>query len=1453
MTAGNFFAILGVLLSAASVFAAPVTVTVTGGADLGWKWDGKKLVSRRIPVDTARSYLLTGEFAADGDVKDFTFGLELFDRNGRTIYPHEVRAIPGTETRTTRAAKKGDRALWVEDAAKWNILAARILALGAKADLSDLPARDIAYYVVKKTRDGEAWKLEFSRPLPRDIAAGTPVRLHGDGRHAIVAAYKTDLAGGKVRRFRHFISPGAKYTSDSSVWWPGVRYARLYVQAPADARVEAKNIVFRPATPGERRALLRERELAGLPPRPFGKYALTGNGTEILVQPLGGFYLDRLNFPAAETRQIEMRIKTGTPGMVELVWAGRDADGKKFSGKRYHLLTPDRDFHWYVFSTDPRPDASGVITNLQMKFLGDAPAKLDMTSIKLRKRENLIPGAPTLLPGERRNVNNLLPRREYVLRWVGGKNPGVKLVFLDRDDLPSEVLKLAPGRRETKFVMPALAIRARVSVDAPGAGYPEIAPLPESLPESGAWRGKWIWCQKDSSGPEHVDVWFERTFTLGGPIETATLAVAADDTPYIFVNGEAVGRGGSFLKARTYDLAKYLKPGRNTLTIRVRNDEQNGGLLCDFYVRDGGRDRYFCSDGKWKFAMGGETRPDAIDAPVFVLGDDPRTTPPWAGMLDYRYAGPRGRVRVLSTERGGFTAEVLIPPPPLPKFLRGKLVDANGRARVVTLDAATECKDGKLVCRFTLPPAFSEYEQKLHIDDDRLEVMDDAPVAVLPPEDKTASGLSEARFVDVGGRVKIELDGKLHAPDFWHFSSAFRRNPAAHPEEAAEMRDAGFDNFVLCINFHDFWLGPGKYDFSKLDERAALMLEACPEAVFLLAAGCFMPEWWVKANPDDATAHADGSPRYRIREAQALSSKKWLRDAEAPLRALIDHLKRSPYGRRVWGISLAEHTNSEWFWTIRGVGNKPVVSGYSPADLAAFREFLRRKYRDDAALAAAWKMPDMTFDTAQMPPAELHKKGRIGTLLDPERDRRLMDWFEYRNLSLAEALIELCRIVKDASGGKLLAGAYYGYFVEMASNIPRSIHDHGHNGWLATAKSPYVDFVRAPTRYDLRRIGSPDGIMQVYDTYTRHGKVVYLECDLRTAYRESRNAGLTIYVAHPTTGYQTVAVLNRAFGMSLAAGIARYWYDISAGGYREPVLQALLKEHKRIYDELPPVKNLTPRDVAVVLDRDSVYYTKRNAKDAVMPAVAGPLFRDLNRMGASFRVIDLDDLWDEELPPHKFYIMANAFCLSREQRERLLKRFAAEKATVVWLYAPGAFYPERGPKAEFCGDFLGIKTVMSEKVDAPVMKSVEPLPEMSCTVPTPFAPWFYPESGFDEVLGRDGEGRPMLVKVGRDGATHCFSTLPALPVEILRQLAERAGVRFYSPDTCDPVWVGNDVVFLHAAAGGKKSILLPPGTRMRGLIGPCKGKVFASGQKWYAEAGSTHGFLVYKIDENRSE
>lgn len=61
----------------------------------------------------------------------------------------------------------------------------------------------------------------------------------------------------------------------------------------------------------------------------------------------------------------------------------------------------------------------------------------------------------------------------------------------------------------------------------------------------------------------------------------------------------------------------------------------------------------------------------------------------------------------------------------------------------------------------------------------------------------------------------------------------------------------------------------------------------------------------------------------------------------------------------------------------------------------------------------------------------------------------------------------------------------------------------------------------------------------------------------------------------------------------------------------------------------------------------------------------------------------------------------------------------------------------------------------------------------------------------------------------------------------------------------DPLWIGNDVVFLHAKTGGMKSIQLPPGMKMRAISGPFQGE-FRSGEFWNAEAGQTYGFLVFR-------
>ena len=96
---------------------------------------------------------------------------------------------------------------------------------------------------------------------------------------------------------------------------------------------------------------------------------------------------------------------------------------------------------------------------------------------------------------------------------------------------------------------------------------------------------------------------------------------------------------------------------------------------------------------------------------------------------------------------------------------------------------------------------------------------------------------------------------------------------------------------------------------------------------------------------------------------------------------------------------------------------------------------------------------------------------------------------------------------------------------------------------------------------------------------------------------------------------------------------------------------------------------------------------------------------------------------------------------------------------------------------------------------------------------------------------------------------HIYSTLMNLPPEVYAPLLDRADVHRYHLGLKDPVWVGNDVVFLHAATGGPKTLEFPMACQAMAIIGPLKGYYIQSGKPFETEAGLTYGFLVRRYPE----
>lgn len=1402
-----------------------------------------------IPIDSNKAYRLDGKLTGSGNT---VVGLAFFDAEKRVILPSHVNPVPGTETMLSAACVRGSETIEVSDASKWiPAKQAPIAVLHAKSDLSDLPNRNVEYYVQEAVRSGESWKVRFAPPLKQSYPAGTMIRQHRDGGWMTfgIRQFEAAAAGEK---FSVVALPAPAFGAAPNQMWRGAVFAKLLIIASAPVTLSELSLEELSAT--ESQSVAENRTLQGIAVkrsiRPFGQPKIhpVTHALEITVDSgkRCGFYQTDLQWDTTKIKQIEFSLMSEVPGYFAFACISVENGSRKSVGPPLQSVIPDGKYHTMIFDLNSQPNWKGTVTNWQLEWHGE-PGKIGINAMSTPGVRNLIPNAAAIAPGAEFPSAKVMPRARCCFRWEGGTSPGATLKFYDYNlqEIFGTAVALPPGEsKSVEFTTPDTMVQTTVSVDQKGQGMPVLEQLEyrRLFAPAGYWRGQWIWSQKEL-GPFNANVWFEKKFNLDFKPEYGAVAVLADDNCYIYVNDREVGKTGLWMIPCRFEITEFLKKGANKITVRVFNGTLDAGLAADIYVKSQGKEYFLDTGADWRCeakSNASHNIPQQINQPVVLLGL-PNETPPWKDLIGYRYAGQRGRLTALQLTPGKMKVRVNSLPTMADNQLRFRIHDQILGDREIdvpiTPSSSSWRKGEEITITYPLPYTKAN-ESHLFLADDFVEIAGNPELAHIKKPVSPAPGLVQAKFGG-GARSFIQFGNRKINPIFWH---GVKTNTTSEFGLAAGF---GFDNFRLRADFIDIWKGDGQYDFTKFDENVYKLLSAAPDAVFAIHLYVHTPEWWLAANPKDTSAHLGNHARNYGRDMQALASKKWLIDTEAPLKAMIDHVKKSSYGYRVWGMSIAENGNGEWFWGNVDASRNTSWAGYSPADYATFRSYLTEKYLTDAALAAAWNMPGVTLENAPMPEVARSQQDSIGVLLDIKRDRQLIDWFGFRSRALAEAIIHFGKIIKHETGGKWLTGAYYGYNTELSDNKSRVIHLSGHNGIWEVAKSPYIDFLHGPSRYTYRKTGMPDGIMQTWDTLLLHGKNVYIEMDHRSAYgpQESPNY-MKVYVGQPDSAVESVGHFNRSLGMSLATGCNLYWYDISVGAIFEKPIGGLISEQFKVYQALPQVKGMTPVEVAIVSDRDSVYYTNTAQNGSLFPAAIGGLFKRFNELAAPFHSLLVSDLLDDSImaPAHKFYIMLPTLVLSKEQREQLLLRFEREKAAVVWLYAAAPFYPDNGPTAANCADFLGVKMAMVVEKRQPTMTTTPEYGSINCINITETSPWFLPVSGYDAVVGDDAQKKPLMVIKKRNGATHYLTSLTNLPVELYAKLLDKAGVHRYHQMISDPVWVGNDILFIHAKSGGEKSFSLPAGCRLQSIIGPYKGTL-KNGENFNVVAGMTYGFL----------
>ncbi len=174
-----------------------------------------------------------------------------------------------------------------------------------------------------------------------------------------------------------------------------------------------------------------------------------------------------------------------------------------------------------------------------------------------------------------------------------------------------------------------------------------------------------------------------------------------------------------------------------------------------------------------------------------------------------------------------------------------------------------------------------------------------------------------------------------------------------------------------------------------------------------------------------------------------------------------------------------------------------------------FRDWLSRTYHGDVTeLRAAWNDPTASFETAQVPSALAQLTTTHMAFRDPHYEQAVIDAYRCLADRCADLVVDFCSTVKTATQGQALAGAFYGYLMELAWNAgffaenvdsPYSTTQRsGHLGLNRVLHAPEVDFLVSPYSYGFRGIGGYGAAMPPSESMRRHGKLFIFEDDTRT-------------------------------------------------------------------------------------------------------------------------------------------------------------------------------------------------------------------------------------------------------------------------------------------------------------------------------------------------------------------
>ncbi len=636
--------------------------------------------------------------------------------------------------------------------------------------------------------------------------------------------------------------------------------------------------------------------------------------------------------------------------------------------------------------------------------------------------------------------------------------------------------------------------------------------------------------------------------------------------------------------------------------------------------------------------------------------------------------------------------------------------------------------------------------------------------------------------IDVDGRTEIPVAYMSYAPLKENFDDMKKCGvrlfmfPIYAGDEGINM-ESGLR--PLCDNF---FKGYGQYDFSVVDEILQRLAPQGNEDVFVIPRVCLEPPvWWQKMHPDEVARDSRGEA-----QRECFASKLWLSEMSVALRALIDHIGASKWADRVIGYHIAAGGTEEWSYQCR---YNPQFYDYSEVNLRAYRAFLVARYGSLAEIRRAHGKNYETLESIVFPHPVERRYCKSGYLRDPSEERAVLDYYDYHNESVADAITYFCREVKEHTGQTKLAGAFYGYVFAMPQNF-KGLHALG-----KVLASPHIDFLSTTN------CGEHWQFSSAVESAKLHGKLWMCEGDIRT----SLSTGMGKNLAHampdndyydsdvwhgPETVKGSVARLTQALARIATNFVGIWWFDMFGGWFADPEMLKIIERSIPLLAEQK--KDLFPTEVAFVVDERGHKYTSLD--DRAVPFATWELMNNLDRAGFPYDNYLLSDIADPAFPADRYRLIIFLAAVNPSEKEiaAVTEKLKKDGKTLLFLGHSGAH------SEALCEFSVDAATLTGEKK---AIFGNRLYPENALPIPA-----LRREEGY--VLSRFEDGTAAVLWKKREDY-HAVLSLPlAIPGDLLRHIALLAGVHLYNR-TGDVVFAGGEYVGLRAKESGYRRICLP--------------------------------------------